>query len=650
MREITDRGRVVEAIQHLALTAELFEEQNGKQKYAGDLEVIVQGRDYGNGKRVGPYVRLLAYDAGEEIMHQGEWGGNTFYITVEGALDVYVRDTDGQKKIGQLEPGVCFGEMALLAGIERNATVAVPANQKAVVLEVTRPALRLLRKLKTFGTILDETYRTHGIGRVIEDLAQITGKPLSQQLAEELKRTARYMVYGKNHVLCQEGQPVDRVILIKSGWVRRSHGVPFHAASPEVVLGMDETTGVDFLGGGNCLGLEGVTQPAIWQYRASLMARTEVLEVPLDQFSTDPELRKQLVATFSSLSTVGSSQPLTIEALPDLNALKAAEEEIATGIIDGSNVLVMDMDLCIRCGNCSLACHKMHGQSRLLRRGIQIERPARIGKKRLQHALVPQVCMHCEDPECLTGCPTGSIFRDSHGHIDIDIPSCIGCCAGATQCPYDAIRRVPRPPPAPPSGIAATFKKAFSFKIDRPAPPAASDDRVAIKCNLCQGTSLNPPGAKRKAYSCEENCPTGALVRVDPIEYFSEIGAANSFVFRDQNQAIGRNIHKSDPLARAWHIAGAAVSILSALVIGWAITKYGYDRVLTGTWLTMGWLTGLLGLAGVAVVMTYPVRKQIYRRRAGALRYWMLAHVYVGVIAGVMLLFHSGQHPISQRA
>ena len=146
-REITDRGRVVEAVKHLALTAELFEEQNGKQKYGSDLEVIVQGRDYGNGKRVGPYIRLLTYDAGEEIMRQGEWGGNTFYIAVEGALDVYVREGGGQKKIGQLDPGTCFGEMALLAGIERNATVSVPANQKAVVLEVTRPALRLLRKL-----------------------------------------------------------------------------------------------------------------------------------------------------------------------------------------------------------------------------------------------------------------------------------------------------------------------------------------------------------------------------------------------------------------------------------------------------------------------------------------------------------------------
>src|SRR5678809_701896 len=104
-REITDRGRVVEAIQHLALTAELFEEQNGKQKFGADLEVIVQGRDYANGKRVGPYVRLLTYDAGEEVMRQGEWGGNTFYIAVDGLLDVSVRDDGGVKKIGQLDPG-----------------------------------------------------------------------------------------------------------------------------------------------------------------------------------------------------------------------------------------------------------------------------------------------------------------------------------------------------------------------------------------------------------------------------------------------------------------------------------------------------------------------------------------------------------------
>jgi Fe-S-cluster-containing dehydrogenase component/CRP-like cAMP-binding protein len=641
-REITDRGRVVEAVQNLALTAELFEEQNGKQKYASDLEVIVQGRDYGNGKRVGPYVRLLAYDAGEEIMREGEWGGNTFYIAVEGALEVYVGRDSQRRKINTLEPGACFGEMALLAGIERNATVAVPVDRSAVVLEVSRPALRLLRKLPKFGQILDETYRTHGFARVLEDLALITDQPLRERLVRELKQTARYMVYGKNHVLCKEDSPIDRVIFVKSGWVRRSLGIPFHAASPEVVMGMDEGIGVDFLGAGNCLGLEGVMKPETWKYSASLMQRTEVLEVSLATFSADPALRQELFTAFSGFSNADDTLPLTLESISDVNALISAEETIATGIIDGSNVLVMDMDLCVRCGNCSLACHKVHGQSRLLRRGIQIERPISIGKKRLQHALVPQVCLHCADPECLTGCPTGSIFRDPQGYVDIDRGTCIGCFDCATQCPYDAISMVPREAPANGRGLMSRLARVFSFRVEEPASPTAADDVVAIKCNLCEGTKMNPPGARRQAYSCEENCPTGALVRVNPVEYFEEVKSSQGFVFRDQTHAFGRNIHKSDPLARAWNIAGVAATLLAIAGTVWGLARYGFDGVFAGTWLTMRWLTGLVGLLGVAVVMTYPMRKQVYRRRAGALRYWMLVHVYAGVVAGVVLLLHSG--------
>ena len=641
-REITDRRRVVEAVQNLALTAELFEEQNGKQKYAGDLEVIVQGRDYGNGKRVGPYVRLLAYDGGEEIMREGEWGGNTFYIAVEGLLDVYVGANGSRRKVSVLEPGALFGEMALLAGIERNATIAVPANQSAVVLEVSRPALRLLRKLPKFGQILDETYRAHGFARVLDDFAGFTDKPLSQSLMSALRQSARFMIYGKNHVLCLEGEPIDRVIFIKSGWLRRARGIRFHAATPEVVMGMDEGIGVDFLGAGNCLGLEGVTKPETWKYSASLMARTEVLEVSLKDFSSDPELRRQLFDALSAFSNADDALPLTLESVVDVNALKSAEESIATGIIDGRNVLVMDMDLCVRCGNCSLACHKVHGQSRLLRRGIQIERPVAIGKKRLQHALVPQVCMHCADPECLTGCPTGAIFRDPRGQVDIDRVTCIGCFDCATQCPYDAISMVPREAPANGRGFMSKLARVFSFRIDEAPAPAAADDVVAIKCNLCEETSLNPPGARRQAYSCEENCPTGALVRVNPVEYFEEVKSARGLVFRDQTHAFGRNIHKSDPLARAWHIAGLLATILAIAGVVWGLARFGYDDVVAGAWLTMRWLTGIVGLVGVAFVMTYPFRKQVYRRRAGALRYWMLVHVYAGVVAGVVLLLHSG--------
>ena len=643
-REITERDRVVEAVKNLALTAELFEEQNGKLKYAGDLEVMVHGRAYANGKQVGPYVRLLTYNAGEEIMREGEWGGNTFYIAVEGEVDVYVREESGaQRKISQLTTGMVFGEMALLAGIERNATVSVPPGASATVLEIARPALRLLRKLPKFGHLVDETYRAHGIGRVIEDLTLVTDKSLSPNLAKHLRQSARYMIYGKHHVLCKEGAPLDRLILIKSGWVRRSRGIPFHPTSPEVVMGMGESIGVDFLGEGNCLGLEGVKHPEKWKYSASLMARTEVLELPLAAFSSDPQLRDELASAFSNFSNADDALPPTVDSVPDLRALASAEREIATGIVDGANLLVMDMDLCVRCGNCSLACHKVHGQSRLLRRGIQIERPVSIGKARLQHALIPQVCMHCKDPECLTGCPTGSISRDLIGHVDIDPATCIGCFDCATQCPYDAIAMIPRDVADQKFSFVTKLTRALSLRTERPPEPPVSDDLVAIKCNLCEETPLNPYGTRRKAYSCEENCPTGALVRVNPIEYFAEIGSTQGLVFQDQTHAIGRNIHKSDPLAQGWHIGGLLVTFAATAAAVWGLAKYGLDGPLGGSWLTMRWLTGLAGLLGIAAVMTYPLRKQIYRRRAGALRYWMLAHYYFGAFAGVLLLLHAGK-------
>ncbi|MCM3872979.1 MAG: cyclic nucleotide-binding domain-containing protein, partial [Pyrinomonadaceae bacterium] len=231
-QEITNQEALLEAVKKLELTSELFDEQNGKPKYASDLEVIVSGRDYGNGKRVGPYMRLLTYQPGEEIMRQGEWGGNTFYIGVEGTLDVFVGDGTGeQRKINQLQPGTCFGEMAVLAGVERNATIAVPAGGTATVLEVTRPALRLLRKLPRFGKTLDETYRLHGFGRVLEDLTQAVSDPLNKPIVQKLREISKFVVYGKHHVLCQEGTPIDKIFLIRSGWVRRSRGIPFDSAS-----------------------------------------------------------------------------------------------------------------------------------------------------------------------------------------------------------------------------------------------------------------------------------------------------------------------------------------------------------------------------------------------------------------------------------
>ncbi len=647
-REITDRDAILSSLKSLEITSELFAVVNGKLKNAGDLEVIVDGRENSSGKRVGPYVRLLAYDSEEQIMRQGEWGGNTFYLSVSGVLDVLISiPGDQQRKISRLQPGSCFGEMAVLAGVERNATVAVPKHGKATVMEVTRPALRLLRKLPKFGQVLDETYRRHGFGRVLEDLHSLTG-PTKEPVVTKLRELATFMVYGKHHVLCTENEPIEKIVLIKSGWIRRVRGVPFDASSTGIAMGMGQSIGVDFLGAGNCLGLEGATQSAQWSYSSACLARTEVLEVPLGPLASDPEMRSQIIAAFADFSNADDNLP-AIERVKDLRTLAATEEEITTGVVDGANLLVMDMDLCVRCGNCSLACHKVHGQSRLLRRGIHIERPVSIGSTRTQHVLSPQVCMHCKDPECLTGCPTGSIFRDPRGYVDIDPATCIGCFDCATQCPYDAITMVPRVGDGGNGDLAKSFDLMGSLKraLGGGAPAAGlpltpSDDVVAIKCNLCEHTPLNPQGVKRQAYSCEENCPTGALVRVDPVKYFTEVDVTQGLIFRNQTQAFGRNIHQSDPIAKALHVGGAVLILLVAVAAVWGLATRGFDGVIAGSWLTMRWLTGLIGLFGIAAVMTYPLRKQVYRRRAGALRYWMLVHAYVGALAGVILLLHAG--------
>jgi Fe-S-cluster-containing dehydrogenase component/CRP-like cAMP-binding protein len=650
--EITDREAILSSLQSLEITSELFIEQNGKLKNAGDLEVIVDGRENSSGKKVGPYVRLLTYESEEVIMRQGEWGGNTFYLSVSGALDVYIGVANGeQKKISSLEPGSCFGEMAVLAGVERNATVAVPKAGNAVVLEVTRPALRLLRKLPKFGHVLDETYRKHGFGRVLEDLLQAVG-PASDEVIQKLRQVGTFMVYGKHHVICEEHTPIKKIFLIKSGWVRRVRGVPFDAAPSGIAIALGPTIGVDFLGAGNCLGLEVANQTETWQYSATAMARTEVLEIQVAPLLAEPALRDLIIAAFSRFSRADDNSP-AIEQVNDFRALASAEREISTGIVDGANLLVMDMDLCVRCGNCSLACHKVHGQSRLLRRGIHIVRPVSIGSERTQHVLSPQVCMHCKDPECLTGCPTGAIFRDPRGFVDIDPATCIGCFDCATQCPYDAITMVPKNVKGElESGngktsltfdLYGTLRKTFAMASPATSLPLTpADDVVAIKCNLCEHTPLNPPGARRQAYSCEENCPTGALLRVNPVTYFDEVENTQGLIFQDQTHAFGRNIHKSDPAARVFHVGGAAAVLAAGLLAIWGLATHGFDGPLAGEWLTMRWLTGLVGLFGVAAVMTYPLRKQVYRRRAGALRYWMLVHVYFGTLTGVILLLHAG--------
>jgi len=626
-REHKSRREVLDAIRDLPSVSELLSKHEGHFDHELDLEVTVYGRNYG-GKKVGPYVRLLTFEPGETIVSEGEWGGNTFFVVVRGLAEVFIATPNNQSvKVAELKPGTQFGEMSILAGVPRSATVKAPSGGPAQILEIQRPALRLLRKLPAFGQALDSSYRSHGRDNIIEELKQAIS--LTPQMAQDLKTIASFRVFSKNHVLFREKASVDQVFFIKQGWLRRS-------VLPD---------GEDFLGHGFWFGIEGVLNGAVWPYSVTLMGRTEVLELSIRRLRQNAQLREMLDRQLMRFGPPSLGALVSTVAAVREKETEAQKTLIETGLVDATNLLVMDMDLCVRCGNCSLACHKIHGQSRLMRHGIHVTRLERPSARAIQSILSPAVCMHCQDPECLTGCPTGAIGRFGSGHIDIDPKTCIGCGDCATQCPYNAISMISRKgqsAPAGAKGIAWNLRDLLRVAPDPlPAAVDATDDLLAVKCNLCSGTSMNPAGSKEPAYGCEENCPTGALARINPREYFSEIGKIEGLMMMDQTHAIGRNIHRSDPARRMIHIAGIGLTVLLAALAIMGIREFGLGERLLG-FLNMRWITGLVGLLGIAGVMTYPVRRQIYTKRKGALRYWMLAHAYIGVIAGVMILLHGG--------
>lgn len=636
-QEITKHRDVLAAIESIGAIAELTAQHEGHYDYELDLEVIVYGRNY-NGKRVGPYVRLWTYAPGEVVVKEGDWGGNSFYIVVDGTADVLF--DEGRNKVAEIPAGVQFGEMSVLAGVPRSATIRAPQETPVQILEVQRPALRLLRKLPKFGEVLDTTYRRNGRATTIQDIGAAT--QLSKEAISQLEAISKFKVFGKNHVLFRAGDQVKKLFVLKAGWARLTPMKVTRQLTPaeDTPKNWNAKASEAYFGPSHCFGVEAITRDGNWEQTCTLMmGRTEVLEISLSQLRKHPELREILLLAFTGMAAPDNPN----EGRQPLPIAKAQESLIETGLVDGTNLLVMDMDLCVRCGNCSMACHQIHGQSRLLRRGVHVTRPVALEpKSSFQSLLSPSVCMHCQDPECLTGCPTGAIGRFPGGQVDIDAKSCIGCGDCATQCPYNAITMVPRKADSV-SANASGLLGWFDLKPD-PLPPAVeqTDDLLAVKCNLCQGTTLNPPGAKGKAYSCEESCPTGALLRVDPHIYFAEIKNAEGTIFRDSTHVVARHTSHKDFGKRLMHVLGLGATLLLTLLTLIGMFRYGLETPLIGSWFDIRWLTGIVGLIGIAGVMAYPVRRQIYKKRVGPLRYWMLAHSYLGVIAGIVLLLHGG--------
>jgi CRP-like cAMP-binding protein len=116
-----------------------------------------------------PHVRLRVYGKGETVVRQGE-EGDSLFINLSGDLEVSV---DGQT-VGSLSGGDFFGEMSLLTGEKRRATVT--AVDEVRLIEISKGAI---------GPII----RSHP--SVLEGLSSALGDRLQKILtAQQVRKVA----------------------------------------------------------------------------------------------------------------------------------------------------------------------------------------------------------------------------------------------------------------------------------------------------------------------------------------------------------------------------------------------------------------------------------------------------------------------------
>jgi len=151
--------------------------------------------------------------------------------------------------------------------------------------------------------------------------------------------------------------------------------------------------------------------------------------------------------------------------------------------INGEQAMLIDLDRCTRCDDCIRACAATHDNNpRFIRHGF------RHGSTMVAHA-----CMHCVDPVCMIGCPTGAIGRaTTTGIVQINDLTCIGCGTCANSCPYDNIR------------LVEVRDRSGAIVIDELSKQPI---HKATKCDLCAELPMGP--------SCQQACPHDALVRMD---------------------------------------------------------------------------------------------------------------------------------------
>ncbi|MBW7850881.1 MAG: 4Fe-4S dicluster domain-containing protein [Rhodospirillales bacterium] len=205
--------------------------------------------------------------------------------------------------------------------------------------------------------------------------------------------------------------------------------------------------------------------------------------------------------------------------------------------------MVADLRRCVGCQTCTAACKHANATAP----GVQWRRvlDMEIGQfPDVRRVFVPVGCMHCDDPPCVSVCPSTATRKREDGIVTIDYDICIGCAYCFQACPYQARYKVSKPTFAY-GDDNATENERVRFKAEMM--------NVAQKCTFCveridEGTAKGlTPGVDPEATpACVNSCIAGAL-------HFGDLDDPNSNVSRllEENESFrmheelgtGPNIH-----------------------------------------------------------------------------------------------------------
>jgi Fe-S-cluster-containing hydrogenase component 2/CRP-like cAMP-binding protein len=477
----------------LARDEELFREgEYGSAAYrvdSGQLKGAIRSprRHARNGRPDGLLSRMM----GHSILGQLSRGGGA------SAAPAYSIRTDAHSTTGAGEsfflagPGTLLGEETCLNHYPRPATVA--AVRPTVVTEVRRNALLALLRHPATRRRINESYRDRALRPFLERLwpfagAEARGSALAAALAARIDPDRDFMRLEPDQELFRQGEPASDLWLVRLGFLKLTQG-----------SGRDAVT-VDYVGPQGVVGLVGLMSALSAEVAALLQPRfaagsqptnctakdhVELVRIPGDVLAPmlrgNAELLRGLTATCRQI--IERQRPR------EAGGHGVVEGYVEQGLYHARSLLVLDLEKCTRCDECTKACADSHGGvTRLIREGL-----------RFGNYLVTTSCRSCLDPLCMIGCPVDAIHRTKHREVRIE-DWCVGCGLCARTCPYGNIHMV---------GWDADGNPA---EVD-PADPLARHAAASVKattCDLCQ--DLVGPGDDP---SCVYSCPHDAAHRMN---------------------------------------------------------------------------------------------------------------------------------------